>query len=442
MRRRFPVPPSQLPALEPLLDGGLWSSWAERGWVFPLDDLPAAVRYVRLKPHTSCRLLVFGNDASAGLDPPPGFVLQLYPDRERARLAFDKISNRKQFIGPLGYEPFIREEHAVVAVPFPNDSEVPGLRHVYRRHRLRQALTEILDDRPPELWTVEKRRIRLGLLAYKPGRRAVYRVDVPITERASSKCVFHTFHMKVENRGTCERSYRNLVAIHGAVPPGACWSVPAPRGRVESRSMIVTEWVDGQPLASRIDDPGRARQVFRATGRALGELHAVEAGLRPLPASGDRLSDLSMDLARMLPDDARAIETLGERLSRAGAHDRDRTATTVHGDFHLDQVLLVGDRPVLVDFDRAGLGDGLDDIGSFCARLEEERVDPVLARDFLEGHAEASGCKPESQQIRIATAVALFYRCGFPFRSLDPNWPEAIRQRMTRIDRLLDGDTP
>ena len=131
---RFPVPATALPALKPLLDGSLWQEWAAERRVFPLADLVPAIRYVRLKPSTSCRLVVFGAEGETAADPPPGFLLHLYPDPERARVAFGKELTRRSHKGEGVFEPFLCERFGVVAVPFPNDPAIPGLRHMYRPH--------------------------------------------------------------------------------------------------------------------------------------------------------------------------------------------------------------------------------------------------------------------------------------------------------------------
>ena len=83
----FPVPPTRLPGLGRLLDGPLWREWTAQGKVFPLERFRDAVRYIRLKPTTSCRLVVFRDSPSpAAVGPPAGFLLHLYSDIERAQI--------------------------------------------------------------------------------------------------------------------------------------------------------------------------------------------------------------------------------------------------------------------------------------------------------------------------------------------------------------------
>ena len=84
----LPLPPNDLPALAPLVNGTLWADWAKAGRVFPLPSFRGAVHYLRLKPFTSCRIVVFAEPD--GTDPPRGFLLYLYADLDRAATSLAK----------------------------------------------------------------------------------------------------------------------------------------------------------------------------------------------------------------------------------------------------------------------------------------------------------------------------------------------------------------
>jgi len=433
----FPLPVTGLPALGPLLDGTLWRLWQEREKVFPLEDFRSNVRYVRLKPRTSCRLVVFAGGPEPASGPPLGFLLQIYPDADRAREAYGKVESRRHLIGPAGYGPFLWEPHAVVAVPFPNDSDVPSLRHLYRPYRLKQALIEVLPDYPASAWRIVKRRTRMRLLAYKPGRRAVYRVDVALSRHDGTEDAGVSLHLKVENPSTVDRSYGNLLAIHRALGREDGWSVPRPRGKVDARSFVAAEWVEGRPLTAVPSGP-EMLAALGSTGRALAGLHAltVEVGAQASPLEASSLLELAADLAELLPEDDGRVRAIGRRLADLVGRLTDTPRVLVHGDFHPGQVLLGKDGPVLVDLDGAGSGAGAADLGSFLARLHESGAPQAAREAFVEGYAERSGRTPERSLLQVATAAALFRRSLFPFRELAPDWPEAIRRRLSQVERL------
>jgi aminoglycoside phosphotransferase (APT) family kinase protein len=434
----FPLPPSGLPGFEPLLNGTLWQRWADRGKVFPLAELRHAVRYIRLKPSTSCRLAVFADGAEATAEPPLGFLLYFYPNLDRARVHFEKISGRPLFPATSGYEPFL-DELGVVAVPFPNDFEVPGLRHFYRGHRLKRVLHEILPDYPESDWKILKRETRRKLLAYKPGRRAVYRVEVRLERKSGPGRVRLPLHVKVESPESYGKGFTRAVAIHAATPRAAAWYVPAPLAAVDERWITATEWIDGNPL-EQTAAVGGGVEALRAAGSALAGLHGLDVDLECCSdaLAGVALGELAQDLAGLLPDEMERVLHLGDRLVQCTEFLATPPGATVHGDFHLGQVLQGGDRTVLVDLDRAGSGHSLSDIGMFLAHLEELGLGSEAAAAFLKGYAATGRDLPGPGPVAAVTAAALFRRCVFPFRRLAPDWPGQMEARLARIEHLLE----
>jgi len=432
-----PLPSTRLPGFEALVNGSLLQQWMADGRVFALGSFRAGVRYVRFKPAVSCRIAVFRGERLS--DPPEGFLLYLFPGPTRAREAFDKAVSRPRLDSPAGYEPFLSEEHAVVAVPYPNDSELPALRHFHRSHRLRQALAQVLPDYPAHDWRLTRRGLHRSLLAYKPGRRAVYRVEASLEHRDGDR-VRLPLHVRVESAEQVARGRVRLEAVRAALPRGASWRVPTLRGTVEARGLIVTDWVEGEELSEALNR-GDGRSALVATGRALAEFH--ELGDRSGPCrdglSPDELRDLATDLGGILPDSATRIAELGERLCASIGFRRQDAGVLVHGDFHAGQVLI--DRsghPVLVDLDRSGSGHPLVDVGGMLAHLEESGAAPEAAGLFLDGYRQVSRRRHDPERLRIATAAALFRRSIFPFRNLLPEWPSRISERLNRVEELLE----
>jgi len=435
----LPLPETRLPGLAPLLNGGLWNEWVDRGHVFALERLLPAIRYVRLKPSSSCRLLVFESLDGTASEPPAGFLLHLYPDIERARMAFAKLSSRRLFIATAGHGPFLDETYAIVGTPFPNDPEVPGLRHVYRPHRLRLALTEALSEYSPGSWKLRREARGMNLLAYKPGRRAVYAVEVEAKNRKNGDRALVRLHVKLENPATCERSRSNLQRAHAALPHDADWRVPAPRGFVPRLAMVATEWIDGATLDA-LPCEG-STDAFAQAGRALAGFHRLDAALPALPTASDEepiLHGLARDLSLLLPEEESRIVELAGRIAARLRELPAAASTAVHGDFHPGQVVLDEGRPVIVDLDRAGRGRSSLDLGCFLAHLADRERGTEQAGAFVEGYVAASdGMLPDD--LTVMTATALFRRAFFPFRGLLPDWPRQIRDRLDQAESLLSG---
>ena len=300
---RFPIPSTRLPGLSALLDGDLWGLWSAAKKVFPLDDFRAAVRYVRLKPSTSCRLAVFDDAGESG------FIIYLYSESGRAVAAFDKIAPREA-------RAFVSPSAAAVVVPFPCDVELPSLRHVYRPYRLKEALWTLLPEYPQEAWGIRKRFTSLKLLAYKPGRRAVFRVEPHLERYDGAATVRVPLHMKVGNPSTFPAAHAKLAAIHAAVPLEAGWHVPAPIGTVDSRCLTARRWVEGEPPV--------APREFLATGRALAGLHRLEiaSGGHGYGLDPKELLDHAQDLAALLPEEEAADSFPGSTNHRGNERSR------------------------------------------------------------------------------------------------------------------------
>ncbi len=437
---RIPLPPHQIPALDPLINGDLWSNWNRDGLVFPVDSIPSACRYLRFKPETTSRFYIAGTDQQSADEPPQGYMLHLFPDRERANVAYAKEMSRRHTIGSNGFSPFLCEESSVVGIPYPNDPEIPELRHVYSPDRFRRTLNELLDEYPTDQWRVQRSLTKFSLLNYKPGRRAVYRIKVKIRRRVGDEKVRVRMHVKVENPKSAERSYQNLRRISQAIMPEANWRVPQPRGQVDRRTLMAAEWVEGTPLRELLTKESDGVTAFRRVGEALASFHRLQIELEHLPSpveESDKLIKHSADLIGLLPDRANEIKKIGDELSRQVSRLALSPSSTVHGDFHLDQVLISEGRPVLVDLDRSGIGYAATDLGTFLAYLDEIDAHPDLGESFLESYTEHSPTDLSRDWLIVSRAIAIFRRAGFPFRELDPDWKSKMCERLEATDKCL-----
>jgi hypothetical protein len=440
----IPLPDTGLPGAAPLLNGDLWQRWSSEGRVFPLEDVRGAVGYLRLKPGVSCRITLFGNDGGHGEEPPEGYLLHLFATPERARQAFEKFTKREAVVGTGGYEPFLCEDPPVVATPFPNDPEISDLRHVYDVDRFRRALS---GTRPPEFpsesWRLQKRHVRTTLLAYKPGRRAVFKVRVGMRNTEQDKKLRAYWHVKILTPKSVEPTFQNQKAIHEALPPDAEWRVPAPRGTVPSLSMVAGEWVLGTPLTKALRDSDGTGELLETLGRvgaALAGFHELDLPLEHLaspPEEAEQVRALGEDLQHLLPDKSASLKELSSRLASELGRLSTDASTILHGDFHPGQILLEDGRVVIVVLDCAGRGYAGIDLGNFVAGLLERHLPEPVIDAFLKGYEEKRAL-PADGVLRVATSLALFRRAFFPFRTLQADWPEKTDTLLNTAARVLE----
>ena len=425
-----------------MINGDLWARWHSDGIVFPVENVRDACTYMRFKPDTTCRLFLSGVDSETADEPPQGFMIHLYPDLERANTAYAKEMSKRHKIGSGGFEPFLCDESCAVGVPYPNDPEIPDIRHLYSPDSFRRTLTELLSEYPDDEWRVQRSLTKLTLLNYKPGRRAVYRIKVKLRRRVGDEKVRVRMHVKVENPKTADTSFENLKQVQAAISEGASWRVPNARGQIGRRTLMAAEWVEGKPLREIAEDMAEAIPVFRKVGAALASFHRMKVDFEHLASpveESDRLMSHARDLAQLLPDRKDEIIALGEELARQVARLALSPSAPIHNDFHLDQVLIADGKPVIVDLDRAGRGYAASDLGTFLGHLEEVGLDTRLASEFLAGYREEAGEPVPEDWIQVCHAIAIFRRASFPFRELREDWVDQMTARLDATRKTLGG---
>ena len=116
-----------------------------------------------------------------------------------------------------------------------------------------------------------------------------------------------------------------------------------------------------------------------------------------------------------------------------------------HNDFYDDQLIRIPDgRLALVDFEEAGLGDPLLDVGNFLAHMRWS------AHFGRETEAQASGAYHrlmrsaalarfgwEERALNLREAVCIFRVCTNPIRHLAPDWPRRLEVGLSLVNEVL-----
>ena len=246
---------------------------------------------------------------------------------------------------------WLKLDDAVCAFDFPSDPGLPALAGLLTGgsfaaagHRLgkRAALRELHGDR------------FLFLRAPRAARKAFERV---------------------------RESHRRLEAVGVAAS--------RPLEFVESLSGWWAEGIPGRALEPAREEPG----VWAALGELLSRAHAAHGG--DLPTTDGRAA--SLDAARKqvslvrLADPAFADE-LDRDLSELPVGGTTGRLAWTHGDLHPLQIL-VGPRLVVLDWERARVGEAEEDLGNLLAHLAWAAEDTAAEawRAFLAGYARAGG---------------------------------------------------
>ncbi|MDZ4804714.1 MAG: phosphotransferase [Candidatus Eisenbacteria bacterium] len=154
------------------------------------------------------------------------------------------------------------------------------------------------------------------------------------------------------------------------------WTVrlPSPRRTFATAQ----EWVGGPSLHERIMTVGATSSELGRVGQLVGRFHrearlvpAGRTGVVNTRTLGNELESLARQLATMPVAPDELINGVASRLDQARKRlpGAVRSIAALHGDLHDRQVLLEGDRPVVIDCDMASPGEAELDVGNFLAHL-------------------------------------------------------------------------
>lgn len=164
-------------------------------------------------------------------------------------------------------------------------------------------------------------------------------------------------------------------------------------------------------------------EAARYTGEVIARLHQMSpeaSAVVRLPEDTGQLAQHTSQVLPWLSQSAQRVATeLSSRLSRVGADQM----VTIHGDLSPDQILVASPdshKIRVVDFDRAGVGPAMRDVGSWAAACRASGAEHMLSA-FLEGYAAHADIDHDALNVWEAYA----HLSGAPsfFRRRAQNWP-------------------
>lgn len=309
-----------------------------------------------------------------------------------------------------------------------DDERLPGLRLASTPEGAAELLSRHVLMAPA-------RRVLVDTVRYRPGSRAVLRHKVGKVR----------FYARVMRPGRLGR----LVGA-AAVAEQAGFALPRLAGA----------WAEGG-VAWLSEMPGRNMRDCIRQGDAPDVAPLLDGLARlwdaPVAAgSGVRAFDLRVAHRRArrvfrqtLREDAEGLRALGDATRRLDAFARDWMPTAVaHNDLYDDQLLVMGDgRLALVDFDEAGLGDPLLDVGNFLAHLrwaarfgagERARAASGAYHGELRDAALAR-FGWDARELDAREAACLFRVCTNPIRHLAADWRRVVREGLALAGEVCDS---
>ena len=402
---------SEIPELGPRLEVAEDRHLPELGRLFDRDWVWAAYR---------------GQARNGAAGSPQRFRVRQFV-HSPGRMAFARYEAQWQveaYRAPGQFVARLERERPTECFLYPFDERLPGLAAAAEPEgALGLANAHVLNMRA--------RRSRVQLVTYRPGYRAVLR---------------HRFgRVKLYARVVRPFELPRLLDAH-EITKSSGFVIPSLAGYAEAEGIIWLTQVEGASLRRRIRQgkmPDAAlileglerlwqRPLDSRSGRAFGLPGAFRSARR--------------SFRHHLRDHAYAMGIMNEAVRDLEPFVRSWSPTsTAHNDFYDNQMLVMGDgRIALVDFEEAGPGDALLDVGSFLAHL-------IWSAEFSRAkHAEASrqyyySFKAaalerfgwDERDLRMREAVCLFRVCTNFIRHPQENWRAKLERGLGMVNELL-----
>lgn len=311
---------------------------------------------------------------------------------------------------------------------YPDDPYLPGLRQAGSAPEAHELLSRHLPLHPSYL--------RVETVRYRPGTRAVLRYTARWRQVRGGKVTLFARVLPparvprlLAAAVLAERSGFALPRFAGCWPEGGVvWVAGVPGKTV--RTLIRK----GEPPDPDLLLDGLARLWSSPAAPSVGRALDLAAHFRHTR----RL------LSQVLEDEAarrvlhRVVDILGPFA------ERWRPSAPAHNDFYDDQLLLTpAGRLVLVDFEEAGPGDPLLDVGNLLAHLRwtarfgvaPEACD-VYRQCFRSVALDRFGW--EGRELALREAFALFRLSTNPVRQLHRHWPRAVETGLSLVCEALE----
>lgn len=281
-------------------------------------------------------------------------------------------------LAPLRRASVYLEDLQMALVVFPVDPALPALADLTRPEG-----GDLLARYVPECRQgAQLQGIDAKLRVYKPGVRAVLRIEATFARPAGRRAVFAKVFS--DERGAA--NYQDQLALWDLAQRSRCFRIAEPLGYdPPARTLIMaeapggralTEWIKciekGRPLPEGVD-LDRLRGAVLVAAEALVELQRSDLSPRQTRTFSDELANLRRDFERIRPRVGPCAPDLEALLGRLEACAPDQEPLVpAHGGFRHKQT--VGDERALtvIDWDGLALASPALDPATFIRRLLQE----------------------------------------------------------------------
>ena len=318
----------------------------------------------------------------------------------------------------------IRRDKSAAVYRYPDDPNLPGLSEA-------ASVESALKLVNRHVLAVPARRIRVDMVRYRPGNRAVLRHRL-------GRVRFYARVMRPEILEPLLKAAK-LTQHSGFVAPrlAGCWK--------EGGVLWMSE-IPGRNLRRYIRRGHRPPPETLLDGlERLWSVPLQQADTRPFNLAG-AYRRAKRAFVKALEDDPGGQAILMDATRFLDPFVKSWTPThTAHNDFYDDQMLILPDgRISLVDFEETGPGDPMLDVGNFLAHLRytthfgkprESRAKAAYHSIFHAASLDRT--QWNSQDLALREAVCLFRVCTNTIRHPRPDWRDRLKRGLVLVSEIL-----
>lgn len=236
----------------------------------------------------------------------------------------------------------------VVVWEYPHDPALPALSAV----SFPEAVGHVL-----EKFGISAAGAAVTLEAYRPGKRAVFRVDAEGGR----------YFIKVVD----PRLVRPIHALHGTFLTHGV-RVPNSLGYADS-GMLLLDQLPGVSAATRIAAIGPDPRFLTSLDALSAHMARIPLTEYARPSLARRADWYSSRMQEVAPQFASRARVLTQQISHIWGEAKQDALVAIHGDMHLGQIFVDANEPWrilgILDIDTAGMGDPADDRGALYGHI-------------------------------------------------------------------------
>ncbi len=319
---------------------------------------------------------------------------------------------------------------------FPNDPKLHHLPKLLDIQTVENTLPLPMERKSALDWSQKNRGIRPNLVRYKPESRCTIRYDLRENPRSTSPA--HAIYAKTfANECGTSVFHRNEYFWSQSLANSRGFTVAKPLGLTKEINTVWQDGIYGYPLRRMINRTN-FHDLLTIVGKNLAVFHKSRLMMERTVSHKDRVIEArkqSAKIYQVFPEHKKSLCSFLLELEEQVTDFSSAPTSVIHGDFHLEQLMLSKHRIVLCDFDDVAQGDPLQDVADFLAQLYfyDYAVDFIapMTRSFCLAYARHVDWEMSPDRVRWHMQIQLIRKACRELLQLQPGWNRRMEHYLT-----------